>query len=146
MRRPNVLGLFIPCRPMLILAANEIRVLVPGDSDLNLVLINCFTPPLIDRDRPGAYYPPGVAAYEATREALAPLDDEWLLAWLPVPRNSREWFRNLRPASTQPAHLWIGPEQTLNEHLIATGHATRDQPMPSSPRYDGESSLRVEGP
>lgn len=146
MRRPNVQGLFIACRPMLILQANEIRVLLPCDSDLNLVLIDCFTPPLISDSYADDYYPPGKAAYEATRDVLDRLGNEWLLAWLPVPRNAREWFRHLRPASTQPAHLWISETQTLNEYLVESGHATKVQPLPRSPRYDGRTpSTCVEG-
>lgn len=145
MKCPNVLGLFTRARVMLVLHANEIRLILPCDSEIDLVLADCFSPPVVQWDeakRDAVPFAPGVAAYNATVAALdaAP---QWVRCWIPVPKYDREWFRNLKPGTKQPGHLWIAPDLTLNEHLVRMGYATRDQATPSSDLYDGASAIPV---
>jgi hypothetical protein len=56
-----------------------------------------------------------------------------------VSKYDREWFRNLKPCSKQPGYLWITPDLTLNEYLVQSQHATRDQALPGSKLFDGYS-------
>jgi len=139
MNCPNTLGLYMRCRPMLILAANEIRVQFPCDTEIDLVLADCFAPPLMSRPDPHGPSVPlaeGVAAYRAVAGQIEAAP-RWLRCWLPVPKYDREWFRALVPNSKQLGWLWISPTLTLNAWLIESGHASKTQPLPTSRLYDG---------
>jgi hypothetical protein len=140
MKCPARLGLLARVRVMQVLQTNLIRVILECDSEIDLVLADCFAPPLYTTDDSGRARecPRGVAAYRATVDILE-RSPQWLRMWLPVPRNAREWFRNLKPCSKQPGYLWITPELTLNEYLIQSKHATPDQALPSSKLFDGYS-------
>jgi len=139
MECPDCLGLFVRARAILVLHANEIRCSLPCDSEIDLILVDCFPPPRVAADESGRtrLVPEGMAAYHATIEAIN-ASPHWLRIWIPVPRYDREWFPNLLPQSKQLGHLWITRTLTLNEHLVSTGHATREQPKPSSHKYDGD--------
>lgn len=124
---------------MLALHANEVRIILEDDSEIDLVLIDCFPPPRVQRSDNGiAEHHAGMTAYRATVDALN-AGPAWLRAYIPVPPFAREWFRNLKPGSKQAGFLWITPRLTLNEHLVGLGHASKTQPKPGSPFYDGES-------
>ncbi len=137
---PNLLGLLVKCKPVLVLQANQIRVMLQDDSEITLTLIDCFPPPLM-RNGDGfiAENPQGMEAYRLACDALNDLKTPWIRCWIPVPEYAREWFRNLKPGSMQAGHLWISPKLTLNELLVNTGNATNVQPKPGSPYYDGAS-------
>lgn len=131
---------------MLVLAANEVRVILPCDSEIDLILADCFTPPMMKSDpRTGRSYEygPGIAAYRATCDILKRVETKaaWLRLWLPVPEYDREWFRNLKPQTKQPGFLWIARNMTLNDYLVDSRHATRVQPKPSEANYDGDSAV-----
>lgn len=138
MEYPDVLGLFVRARAVLVLHANEIRVSLPCDSEIDLILVDCFPSPRVTADEAGRarLVPEGMRAYHATLDAInaAP---HWLRIWIPVPKYDREWFPNLAPNSKQLGHLWITRSTTLNEHLVAGGHASRDQPKPNCSNFDG---------
>lgn len=145
MQCPTQLGLFTRARVTLLLSANEMRIQLPCDTELDLVLADCFTPPLLTKDSAGlvVQYAPGAAAYRAATAALKSAPP-WLRVWLPVPAYDREWFRSLTPNSKQLGWLWIGVNRTLNHHLIETGHAKKQQALPMSPDYDGASMREVD--
>lgn len=138
MKCPSHLGLVVRARVICVLQSNLIRVMQPCDSEFDLILTDCFTPPLYTVDDHGRSHPNarGQAAYKACVDILN-RSPQWLRIWLPVPKYDREWFRNLKPASKQAGWLWIEPELTLNEYLVQSAHATRDQALPSSPLFDG---------
>ena len=143
---PNTLGLYVRVHPMLVLHANEIRVQMPCDTEIDLVLADCFTPPIdqwSDAQQRRVELPAGRAAYRASVTTLdaAP---RWLRAWFPVPDYDREWFRSFTPNSKQVGHLWISATKTLSDVLIEAGHASRVQAMPHSPLYDGRSLEALE--
>jgi hypothetical protein len=140
MKCPPHLGLFSRARVMQVLQTNLIRVLLPCDSEIDLVLADCFPPPLYTTDDSGRAKecPRGIAAYRAAVDILD-RSPQWLRLWLPVSKYDREWFRNLKPCSKQPGYLWITPDLTLNEYLVQSQHATRDQALPGSALFDGYS-------
>lgn len=142
MNCPNILGLLVRCKPMIVLHANEIRVMLEDDSEIDLVLVNCFPPPRV-RVVDGTTYEvaKGMEAYRAAINAIESAP-QWLRMWLPVPEYAREWFRNLQPGSKQAGHLWISTTQTLNEYLVERGLAQREQPKPGSPWYDGANDTK----
>ncbi len=166
MRCPRLLGLMTRAKVVFALSPNVIRIMLPDDSEIELVLIDCFTPPMTrkvehlrhgsdadltppdwhvrvarpavtvhDREEPN---PAGVAAYKATVQILeqCPL---WTRVLIPTPQHDREWFRNLRPKSKQPGHLWISEHQTLSERLVQLGVATKEQPKDGASLFDGTS-------
>ena len=149
MRCPRLLGLMTRAKVMFALSPNVIRIMLPDDSEIELVLIDCFTPPMSrkiehkrmgtdekhDKEEPN---PAGVAAYKATVQILeqCPM---WTRVLIPTPQHDREWFRNLRPKSKQPGHLWISEHQTLSERLVQLGVATKEQPKDGASLFDGTS-------
>lgn len=134
-----VLGLWTKCKIVAVLQANLIRVIEPSDCEFDLVMIDCFAPPIYMVDPCTGRVddcPAGIAAYRASVDILNQ-SPEWLRAWIPIPQYDREWFRNLKPASKQAAHLWISPEMTLGEYLVRSQHATSNQASPASKLFDG---------
>ena len=147
MRCPRMLGLMTRARIMFALSPNVIRIMLPDDSEIDLVLIDCFTPPMTrkiqhermgtdeiyDKEEPN---PVGVAAYKSTSQILSQCP-QWTRVLIPTPQHDREWFRNLRPKSKQPGHLWISENQTLSERLVELGVATKVQPHDGVSLFDG---------
>ncbi len=80
--------------------------------------------------------PAGVKAYRATVQLLEQCPP-WTRVLIPTPQHDREWFRNLRPKSKQPGHLWISEHQTLSERLVELGVATKVQPHDGASLFDG---------
>lgn len=150
MRCPRLLGLMTRARVVFAREANTLSIQLPDDSEIDLVLIDCFTPPLLEKvdhyriengekllfhkERPNQL---GVAALKVTTAAIAKMPT-WTRVFFPTPRNDREWFRNLKPGSKQPGHIWITDKETLNEHLVQAGVATVTQPDYGSPNFDGQ--------
>lgn len=147
MRCPRLLGLMTRAKVMFALSPNVVRIMLPDDSEIDLVLIDCFTPPtarkiqhrrlmtdeMYEKEVPN---PAGLKAMAATREALTSCPT-WTRVLIPTPQHDREWFRNLRPQSKQPGHLWITEHTTLSEYLVSTGHATKTPPRSGSELFDG---------
>lgn len=139
MKCPPVTGLLVRVKVVAVLQANLIRVMQPCDSEFDVVMIDCFTPPVYTVDPCTGRTdesPRGIAAYRATVDILN-RSPEWLRVWLPIPTYDREWFRNLKPNTKQAGHLWLSPELTLGEYLVRSQHATKNQARPGSPLFDG---------
>ena len=161
MRCPRMLGLMTRAKVMFAISPNVIRIMLPDDSEIDLVLIDCFTPPMVkqtqhrrretiedqgwyvrpsrpavdvyEKEQPN---PAGVAAYNRVVELLKDCPT-WTRVLIPTPNHDREWFRNLRPQSKQPGHLWISEHQTLSERLVELGVATKVQPQDGALLFDG---------
>ena len=164
MRCPRMLGLMTRARIMFALSPNVIRIMLPDDSEIDLVLIDCFTPPMTtitqhlrlgsdadakdtpwplkpipksaDRYDKEVPNPAGVKAYQATVQLIEQCPP-WTRVLIPTPQHDREWFRNLRPTSKQPGHLWISENQTLSERLVELGVATKVQPQDGASLFHG---------
>jgi len=162
MRCPRLLGLMTRAKIMFAMSPNVIRIMLPDDSEIDLVLIDCFTPPtslktehrrlgtderapewkVRSAPKPVLFYdkevpnPAGVRAFEVTRKILSQCP-EWTRVLIPTPQHDREWFRNLKPQSKQPGHLWISEHQTLSERLVELGIATKTQPQDGASLFDG---------
>lgn len=147
MRCPRLLGLMTRAKVMFALSPNIVRVMLPDDSEIDLVLIDCFTPPMtrkIQHNRWGTdevydkdeINPKGVAALKATQEALERCPT-WTRVLIPTPKHDREWFRNLKPQTKQPGHLWLTEHETLSERLVSLGIATKTPPQNGSDLFDG---------
>lgn len=138
--RPEFRGLHTRCKVIGIardpenptaIAANVWRVQLACDSELDIVLINCFTPsiyllPEKPYDDP-QINPLGNAAYKAACKLITEASP-WLYLSIPTPVYDREWFPHLRPNSTQAGWLWLSQVRTLNAELILQGHASQIQP------------------
>jgi hypothetical protein len=140
MRCPSWLGLIVAVQVIRLNAPNVVRVKLPCDSELDIVLANCFTPPLVQRDASGnvTTLPAGAAAAQFSLDAIAAISPSWQpRVLIPVPSYAREWFRHLHPGTMQVGYLFVSEHETLNDMLVRAGHATREQPLPTSLRYDG---------
>lgn len=164
MRCPRLLGLMARAKVMFALSPNVVRIMLPDDSEIDLVLIDCFTPsmtcktqhrrigsdtsppewhvrpsrPTVEIHEKEVLNPAGIKAMEACQMALFNCPT-WTRVLIPTPQHDREWFRNLRPQSKQPGHLWLNEHTTLSEHLVETGHATKTPPKSGSVLFDGTS-------
>ena len=162
MRCPRLLGLMTRAKVMLALSPNMVRIMLPDDSEIDLVLIDCFTPPMTrktqhkrlgsDTDPPEWYVrpsrspvevydkdvpnPAGIKAYEATVSLLEQCP-QWTRVFIPTPRHDREWFRHLKPQSKQPGHLWLSEHETLSERLVSMGVASKTPPQHGADLLDG---------
>lgn len=138
--RPMFHGLTMRCKVVGIarridqiatLAANVWRLQMPCDSEIDLVLINCFTPSLYQHTN-NPYDEPrvsakGNAAYKAACRLIFNAGT-WLNVSIPVPKYDREWFPHLKPNSTQAGWLWLNETRTLNAELVLAGHALESEP------------------
>jgi hypothetical protein len=139
MKCPPLLGLLVRVKVVAVLQANLIRVIQPCDSEFDVVMIDCFPPPIFTVDPctgRSDNCPRGIAAYRAAVDILN-RSPGWLRLWIPIPTYDREWFRNLKPGAKQAGHLFISPEMTLGEYLVGSQHATSNQARPGSALFDG---------
>jgi hypothetical protein len=148
MRCPDFLGLAVRAKVIRVLQANQIRIGLRCDTEIDLNLIDCFTPPIMrwnDARYEAVQFPPGVAAYQAACKRLNE-SPHWLRVVLPVPQYDREWFRSLKPQSLQAGFLFLEPDLTLNEYLVREGFAVTKQPLRIDSWYDGDTSEREKNP
>lgn len=87
------------------------RVLTTGGDELLVRLADCYCRPL-DYD-----------AYERAWDLMAAVGASLLLT-LPRPTSTRDWLGSLQPGSEHAGWLWLDGETTLNERLVAEGHAS----------------------
>jgi endonuclease YncB( thermonuclease family) len=117
-------GLHLPCNVVRVIDGDTVEIGLPGSTyQWKLRLIDCWCPEMNTAKGKAAK----AAAEELLKEATCSV-------FIPAPKHITNLLKNLT-FDRIPAHLFIGPDMTLNSAMCLAGHATKKKPnmKPASP-------------